>query len=146
MFKRMFFLAAMLLIVRFTANLGRWLWLAGASALAMFLVAPYAHSVWAGAEFLNEAAFNWLGFISRKPVTEDYVPLIPCLGVMWWGMAAGQWLLHRQPAWLAAKSQAAATPLAWLGRWSLAWYMVHQPVLIGMLTALTFASAHWPAG
>jgi peptidoglycan/LPS O-acetylase OafA/YrhL len=28
------------------------------------------------------------------------------------------------------------TPLAWMGRWSLSWYMVHQPVLIGVLTAV----------
>jgi len=30
---------------------------------------------------------NWLGLITRKLVTEDYVPLLPWLGVMWWGVA-----------------------------------------------------------
>jgi uncharacterized membrane protein len=34
-------------------------------------------------------ALNWLGLIGYKPITEDYVPLLPWLGVMWWGMAAG---------------------------------------------------------
>jgi uncharacterized membrane protein len=74
--------------------------------------------------------------ISRKPITEDYVPLLPWLGVMWWGMAAGQWLLVQRPQWLGHKVPAAAAPLAWLGRWSLSWYMLHQPVLIGALMAL----------
>jgi peptidoglycan/LPS O-acetylase OafA/YrhL len=31
---------------------------------------------------------------------------------------------------------APTAPLQWLGRWSLSWYMVHQPVLIGMLAAI----------
>jgi peptidoglycan/LPS O-acetylase OafA/YrhL len=30
----------------------------------------------------------------------------------------------------------ATAPLAWMGRWSLSWYMVHQPVMIGVLMAL----------
>ena len=59
--------------------------------------------------------------IGRKPATEDYVPLVPWLGVMWWGMAA------LVPAVLS--------PLSWLGRWSLTWYMLHQPVMIGALMA-----------
>jgi peptidoglycan/LPS O-acetylase OafA/YrhL len=30
----------------------------------------------------------------------------------------------------------AAAPLSWRGRWSLSWYMLHQPVLIGALMAV----------
>jgi peptidoglycan/LPS O-acetylase OafA/YrhL len=55
-------------------------------------------------------------------------------------MAAGQWLLARRPGWLQAGLPAGAAPLAWLGRWSLAWYMLHQPVMIGILGAI-----HWLA-
>ena len=102
----------------------------------MPLIAAYAHNTLPGIDFLNEKAFNWLGFISRKPVTEDYVPLLPWLGVMWWGMAAGQALLARRPQWLASPLPSAAAPLTWLGRWSLTWYMLHQPVMIGVLMAL----------
>jgi peptidoglycan/LPS O-acetylase OafA/YrhL len=55
---------------------------------------------------------------------------------MWWGMAAGQWVLsHRRP-WLQWRLSVASGPLSWLGRWSLSWYMVHQPVLIGVLTVI----------
>ena len=131
-------IAVMLIIVRFSAGWGRWLWLAGVLVFAIKLIAAYGHSAWAGGQFLNEPAFNWLGLISRKPITEDYVPLVPWLGVMWWGMAAGQWVLQRHPQWLAQASKGAAAPLNWLGRWSLAWYMLHQPVLMGLFTALAF--------
>lgn len=129
-------MAVMLLIVRLTAGWGRWLWLLGGVAVAMQFIAYSAHSIWPEAEFLNQNTFNWLGLISRKPVTEDYVPLIPWLGVMWWGMAAGTWTLRHRPQWVRHEGGGASRPLAWLGRWSLSYYMLHQPLLIGLLMVL----------
>ncbi|MCA0212772.1 MAG: DUF1624 domain-containing protein [Proteobacteria bacterium] len=128
-------IALMLIVVRFTAGWGAWLWLLGALAIGAKFIAWQLHGAGWLPEVLNTPALNWLGLIGRKPITEDYVPLLPWLGVMWWGMAAGQWLLTRRPAWVAVALPAGATPLAWLGRWSLSWYMLHQPVLIGMLMA-----------
>lgn len=129
-------IAVMLIVTRLSAGSGRWLWLAGAVALAIKPLAALAHAHWPALEFLNHPAWNWLGLISRKPVTEDYVPVFPWLGVMWWGLAAGQWLLARHRAWLQRPIPGTAASLAWLGRWSLTWYMLHQPVLIGALTAI----------
>jgi uncharacterized membrane protein len=129
-------IAVMLILVRFTAGWGRWLWLAGALAILAKPLALIAHAQWPGLEFLNGPAWNWLGLVSRKPVTEDYVPLVPWLGVMWWGLAAGQWLLAHRRQWVQRAMPAQANPLAWLGRWSLTWYMLHQPVMIGLLTLL----------
>jgi uncharacterized membrane protein len=117
-------IAVMLVIVRLTAGWGAWLWLAGALAIASKAIALDA---------FNAPALNWIGWVSRLPVTEDYVPVFPWLGVMWWGMAAGQWLLRERPAVLVRPAPRA---LAWMGRWSLSWYMVHQPVLIGLLMAV----------
>jgi uncharacterized membrane protein len=134
-------IAVMLIIVRLSAGWGRWLWLAGALALALKPLAAAAHLRWPELEFLNLRGWNWLGLISRKPITEDYVPVIPWLGVMWWGLAAGQWLLARRPEWIVRPIASAAAPLAWLGRWSLSWYMLHQPVLIGALTAVKWLSS-----
>lgn len=129
-------IALMLMVVRLTAGWGQWLWLAGGFVIAMKFVAAYAHASSTALGFLNEMAFNWLGLIGRKPVTEDYVPLVPWLGVMWWGMAAGQWMLANRPGLLNRPIPQVAAPLAWLGRWSLSWYMLHQPVLIGILMGL----------
>ena len=64
------------------------------------------------------------------------LPLLPWLGVVWWGMAAGRWLLERRRAGIAGAIPAAARPLAALGRWSLSFYMLHQPVLIGAIMAV----------
>ena len=129
-------IAVMLIVVRLTAGWGHWLWLAGGVAIAIKFIAIEAHSTWASIDFLNETVWNWLGLVSRKPITEDYVPLIPWLGAMWWGVAMGQWLLAKHPGWLTSPLSAATAPLAWLGRWSLPWYMLHQPILIGALMLL----------
>ena len=129
-------LTVMLLITHLIAAWGRWLWLAGGLVFALKFIADYAHTQSPGLEFLNEPTFNWLGLISRKPITEDYVPLVPWLGVVCWGMAAGQWLQRNHLAELSHTLPRATAPLVWLGRWSLSWYMLHQPVLIGALMAL----------
>ena len=121
-------IAVMLLVVRLTAPAGRLLWLFG--LVAVLLPQFIAHPVFDG------RALTWLGLITRKPVSEDYVPLLPWLGVMWWGMAAGQWTLAHRPAWLSGAVAAPARLLATVGRWSLTVYMVHQPLFFAILTGL----------
>jgi uncharacterized membrane protein len=123
-------LAAMLVLSRLAAALplAPWgLWLLGALCLALpsFVQQPV----------FDAPVLNWVGLITRKPVTEDYAPVLPWLGVMLWGLAAGQWVLRRQPALLAGALPPTAKPLATLGRWSLSFYMLHQPVLLGVLMA-----------
>jgi uncharacterized membrane protein len=135
-------IALMLIIVRLTAAWGQHLWWLGALAIASKFLASYALSSGLGGEFsslFNSPALNWLGFITQKPRTEDYVPLVPWLGVMWWGVAAGQWALAQRPGWLSGRNQKESgvlKPLATLGRWSLSYYMLHQPVMIGALMLL----------
>ncbi len=85
--------------------------------------------------FFDTRATNWVGLVTHKPVTEDWVPLLPWLGVMLWAAALGQWLLARRPRMLQGPVPAVVRPLAALGRWSLTFYMLHQPVLIGLIMA-----------
>jgi uncharacterized membrane protein len=126
-------IAVMLLIVRLTARWGAWLWLAGLVAILLPLAAMPLHVAAGNLHLLNGRALNWIGMVSLKPATQDYVPVLPWLGVMWWGMAAGQWLLRERPALLSGAIPRAFAPLAWMGRWSLSWYMLHQPLLIGAM-------------
>jgi uncharacterized membrane protein len=78
---------------------------------------------------------SWIGFTTFKPPTEDYVPLFPWAGVVFVGIALGDAFARRGFAalgWLAR----APDFLRWLGRHSLAVYMIHQPVMIGALWLL----------
>ena len=117
--------AVMLIVARLSAGWGRWLWVLGGVALVLpnLVQHPLFDTRWT----------NWVGLVTRKPVTEDYAPLLPWLGVVWWGLAAGQWVLQQRPAWVSGPLPGRLRALALLGRWSLSFYMLHQPVLIGAL-------------
>ena len=131
--------AVMLLLVRWGAGrqwrngqgpgpreLAAWVVLGG--------VALWAPTVLAHPMF-NGPGWRWTGLVTRLPVTEDFVPVLPWLGVMVWGLAAGAWLLRHRPGWLAGAVPRPWRPLAWLGRWSLSVYMLHQPVLLALISA-----------
>ncbi len=121
-------MAVMLLLARALAGAGRWLLPLGALLLLLpqWLAHPVFDSRWT----------NWVGLVTHKPATEDFVPLLPWLGVMLWGLALGQWMLVQRPGWLAGPLPRALAPLCTLGRWPLTVYMLHQPLLIGGLMAL----------
>jgi uncharacterized membrane protein len=76
---------------------------------------------------------NWIGLSPTKPLTEDYVPLLPWLGVVLIGLAAATHLLRRRAVALRGLDDLAPAWLAWLGRHSLAVYMIHQPVFFALL-------------
>lgn len=129
-------MALMLLIARLSASWGRWLWPLGALALAAPWVALQTLDTMGLADLLNQKGLNWLGLITRRPVTEDYVPVLPWLGVLWWGMALGTALLQSRPGVLTHALGRLGRGLAWLGRWSLSYYMLHQPLMLGALIAI----------
>jgi uncharacterized membrane protein len=121
-------IAVMLVLARLAAPLQRWLW----PTAALCIVLP----VWVQHPFFDARWSNWVGLVTHKPVTEDFVPVLPWLGVLLFGLAAGQWLKRARLGWLSGPLAAPARPFAALGRWSLSFYMMHQPVLIGLLTGL----------
>lgn len=134
-------LAVMLLMGRLSASWGRALWGAGGLVFALFFISAYAIQSSDILQIFNEKYLNWLGFISRKPITEDYVPLLPWLGVFWWGMAAGHEVCTHHPHRLAGASNPPYLRyLAAPGRWSLSYYMLHQPVLLGCLSVWMYVA------
>ncbi len=129
-------MAVMLLLLRFAGpRLSQAAcWALGLAALLLPQLLPLFGPLFWHHPLLDARALNWIGLVSVKPITEDYVPVLPWLGVMLWGFALGRWVLASRPQWLAGDLPKVLRPLALLGRWSLSFYMLHQPVLIGLLS------------
>ncbi len=121
-------MAVMLIVARRVSGLKTWLLPLGVLALLlpMFVQHP----------FFDARLTNWTGLVTHKPFTEDYVPVLPWIGVMFFGLAATQWLLAHRPNVLQGPIPSVLRPLAFLGGWSLTFYMIHQPILIGALQAV----------
>ncbi len=114
-------LAVMVLVARLSAGLGVPI-LLGLGALALALPHVVQHPVF------DSRWLNGVGLVTRKPVTEDYAPLLPWMGMVWLGLALGPRLQA-----LRAPDGTVLRALARIGQWPLSLYMVHQPVFWGVL-------------
>lgn len=98
--------------------------------------------------YLNEVAVPfpwllWLGVPQAGVVMVDYYPLLPWAGVTLLGVATG--LIYypngqRRFALPSLEALPFVRSLRLLGRHSLAIYLLHQPVLLGILVGLGFGS------
>jgi uncharacterized membrane protein len=105
-------------------------WLARAPAPGLLALAAAALLLpWGAPHPLFDSRWgNWTGLVTRKPVTEDFVPLLPWAAPLLLGLLAARLAGLRR--WLAGSAPAA---LVRLGRWPLGFYLLHQPLLIGGL-------------
>ncbi|HHJ16831.1 MAG TPA: DUF1624 domain-containing protein [Gammaproteobacteria bacterium] len=87
--------------------------------------------------WFDEPGRRWIGLMTHKPATEDYVPLLPWFGVVLLGLFVGPWLYRLAQRWQGMGDFRVAQWLAFSGRHSLLIYMLHQPLMIGALTLLT---------
>lgn len=83
------------------------------------------------------AASPWLLPFGLKPASFaslDYYPLLPYLGVIFFGIALGKLLYAgKQSLWPASLTGNFACNLSYLGRHSLLIYLIHQPILLALL-------------
>ncbi|KQX35137.1 hypothetical protein ASD04_13860 [Devosia sp. Root436] len=107
------------------------LWLAIVVA-AVVIALPFFHSD----PLFNQKAWSWLGFWQVPPPTNDLVPVFPWFGAVLLGIIATRFVLASGLApRLAAIAPTGRLPrlLALLGRWSLLVYLLHQPILLGLV-------------
>lgn len=74
----------------------------------------------------------WVGLAPQFPSTLDYEPLFPWFGAFLLGLALAQFMRQGAGMRRAVPSPILAR-LAWPGRHSLVIYLLHQPILIGLL-------------
>lgn len=87
----------------------------------------------------TERSLAWIGFWPVSPPTSDVVPIFPWFGVVVIGMGLMQIALDMGFAdrlRAIRSNESALRGLAFLGRWSLLIYLLHQPLIIGVLYGL----------
>ncbi len=87
--------------------------------------------------FFESPLFWWTGLAETLPPSNDYVPVFPWTGAILLGLALGKYVLRRNlvprlASLMSAQRQPART-LSFLGRHSLVYYLIHQPLLFGLM-------------
>jgi uncharacterized membrane protein len=85
-----------------------------------------------------------LGFVTHAPLTEDYVPLFPWLGVVLIGAGLGvAWKRHgfRIARPFAPLNARPPRLLTFLGSWPLTVYLAHVPLLAGGILAFGWVAS-----
>jgi uncharacterized membrane protein len=116
----------------------RFYWLNLVFALiAVGLGAAASHPVF------DQRALQWVGLMTHKPYTEDYVPIFPWFGAVLLGIFLGRAVLlsgiiDKVRAW--RPRDRISRLLALGGRHSLLIYMLHQPIFISALYVIFSAT------
>jgi uncharacterized membrane protein len=110
-------------------------WASLAMGLAAIVAPQFGRST-----FFDPPWLLWLGLGEALPNTLDWRPLLPWAGLVFLGLGVARLhgvleSLKRPDRWRAAS--AATRAICFAGRHSLPIYLVHQPILIGLLAALT---------
>jgi uncharacterized membrane protein len=87
---------------------------------------------------MDASPWQWLGLGTRKPLTQDWVPLLPWVGVMCAGVAVGLWAHRSQMSWWSRPAPAFMQPMVTLGQWSLSFYLVHQALFFALMAAFVW--------
>ena len=95
-------------------------------ALPGFVATPLLDPKW----------LNWIGLFQTPPLSNDFVPLFPFFGAVLAGIATAR--LAVDHGWVARMRMwnaglAPLSPLGAIGRHSLLFYLLHQPILYGLV-------------
>lgn len=106
-------------------------WLTAAASLCILLLRDTLRTAW-----LDAPVWWWTGLSQFVPRSNDYVPLFPFFGMILLGLAAAQMAsrLDLLPVLAAPRLQSAPSGvLRFIGRHSLIYYLLHQPVMLAIL-------------
>lgn len=113
------------------------IWLVPRPAIYAAAAALLVVLLWAafGKSLALPEIFSFTGLLAAPRPTLDFIPLLPWLAPAFAGIATAKWL--RIASWPRTEPGKAARLIAWPGRHSLAIYLLHQPVLVALLWAIT---------
>lgn len=106
-------------------------WINIITSACILLAALYART-----SALDAPLWWWTGLSAVTPVSNDYVPIFPFFAAVLFGIALTQFLIARDALAKFYKYQGTSKPsqlLKFIGKHSLVYYIVHQPIMIGIL-------------
>ncbi len=77
-----------------------------------------------------------LGIVNTKFTSADYYPLLPWFGVFLYGIALGKIFYPKKKSIFKTKFK--NTPINFLGKHTLLIYMIHQPLISGILYVINY--------
>ncbi|MGH2340619.1 heparan-alpha-glucosaminide N-acetyltransferase [Segnochrobactraceae bacterium EtOH-i3] len=94
----------------------------------------------ASAELFDARFLEFLGLGTKPPLSNDYVPVFPWFAAYLTGIGLGRWVEARRDriARIRLGTGRIGGGIGTAGRHTLAIYLIHQPVLMGLLYGLTF--------
>lgn len=132
MFPDSFIFFGILHFILLASLLGRWcvrFYYANLLASSLVLLAGLTYSN----PIFNTPSLQWVGLMTYKPYTEDYVPFFPWFGVVLAGIFLGKLIFTGQKTGWLVNYRPGASIMIMTGRHSLAIYLLHQPILLGIL-------------
>lgn len=137
-------LHAMAVGVLLTAALAKAPWGVTALVAAAMIAAPWLFS----SPAFNDPLVLWLGLGTVEPAALDWRPVLPWTGVMAAGLALARMTRVQSFLVRSADFDPNADPISrgldWIGRRTLPIYLIHQPVLFGLLYLVTTLSGAAP--
>ncbi len=96
-------------------------------------------------ELFDPLWLAWVGLFQAPPRSNDFVPLMPWIAAVLFGIAGGKIAVARD--WLPTLAKLPTGPrlLNFAGRHSLAVYLLHQPVLISVVYLASLVAPPAPA-
>ena len=99
-------------------------------------------------EVFNPFWLSWIGLFTVPPRSNDFVPLMPWLGPFLIGMGCTRYAVSQDLTQRLAVIRTGTNPFAqatrFFGRHSLAFYLLHQPVLLSLVWAAAQISPATP--
>lgn len=109
-------------------------------AIGVFALRYYGRT-----ELLNAPYWYWTGLSASNPNSSDYVPVFPWFSAPLLGIAFAKLIENMNWLDVLAKprlEQGASRLLKFLGRNSLVYYLLHQPIMIGLLLGVLWISGN----
>ncbi len=113
--------------------------------IVMVAMGIFALRYYGRTELLNAPYWYWTGLSAINPNSSDYVPVFPWFSAPLLGIAFAKLSTHMN--WLEVfvkpkLEQPLSKAVKFLGRNSLVYYLLHQPIMIGILLALLWLSGN----